>query len=410
MIASFTSICDAKRWIIQRKIINLSKQFFRPAGRPRVFTQPRLFPSETSSPNGSLCSMDQKPGFDIIGDVHGHAALLEKLLRKLGYVKYGKTWGHPDGRIAVFTGDLINRGPEQVETVKLVRRMVRHETAYCVAGNHEYAALCRFCGIGHVHGTDSRITFFDSAVKDPKTLQKLMKWIRTLPLWLNLGEIRVVHACWDPDAIQSILDACVREGALPTLGLYEDVLRSSGEESDAGQSLIAALDQTLKGPEVWLPKTLSYKNAEGKAVTRVRVKWWDRGITTYEAAVISDPSRLRISGKILLCSTPPCPRLSATIRFPTPGISPRLTLRSPAWTTEPEKAAPSPPTAGTGVTGCRWIKNGSRWSIRGLRPSFSHLSDICHAALSQHLSLRDRRADPDGESAFGLHFLSLAHF
>lgn len=91
MIASFTSICDAKRWIIQRKIINLSKQFFRPAGRPRVFTQPRLFPSETSSPNGSLCSMDQKPGFDIIGDVHGHAALLEKLLRKLGYVKYGKT-------------------------------------------------------------------------------------------------------------------------------------------------------------------------------------------------------------------------------------------------------------------------------------------------------------------------------
>lgn len=291
MIASFTSICDAKRWIIQRKIINLSKQFFRPAGRPRVFTQPRLFPSETSSPNGSLCSMDQKPGFDIIGDVHGHAALLEKLLRKLGYVKYGKTWGHPDGRIAVFTGDLINRGPEQVETVKLVRRMVRHETAYCVAGNHEYAALCRFCGIGHVHGTDSRITFFDSAVKDPKTLQKLMKWIRTLPLWLNLGEIRVVHACWDPDAIQSILDACVREGALPTLGLYEDVLRSSGEESDAGQSLIAALDQTLKRPEVWLPKTLSYKNAEGKAVTRVRVKWWDRGITTYEAAVISDPSR-----------------------------------------------------------------------------------------------------------------------
>ena len=173
MIASFTSICDAKRWIIQRKIINLSKQFFRPAGRPRVFTQPRLFPSETSSPNGSLCSMDQKPGFDIIGDVHGHAALLEKLLRKLGYVKYGKTWGHPDGRIAVFTGDLINRGPEQVETVKLVRRMVRHETAYCVAGNHEYAALCRFCGIGHVHGTDSRITFFDSAVKDPKTLQKV---------------------------------------------------------------------------------------------------------------------------------------------------------------------------------------------------------------------------------------------
>jgi hypothetical protein len=28
-----------------------------------------------------------------------------------------------------------------------------------------------------------------------------LAWLRTLPLWLNLDGIRVVHACWDDEAI-----------------------------------------------------------------------------------------------------------------------------------------------------------------------------------------------------------------
>lgn len=71
--------------------------------------------------------------FDIIGDVHGCAAELEALLGKLGY-----TDGvHPEGRTAVFVGDLVDRGPDSPGVLRRVMGMVRSGHALCVPGNHE---------------------------------------------------------------------------------------------------------------------------------------------------------------------------------------------------------------------------------------------------------------------------------
>src|SRR5947209_4548264 len=72
--------------------------------------------------------------FDIIGDVHGCAGELEELLARLGYVESSldhddQAWGHrafvhPEGRKAVFLGDLVDRGPRNLDVVRLVRNMV----------------------------------------------------------------------------------------------------------------------------------------------------------------------------------------------------------------------------------------------------------------------------------------------
>lgn len=71
--------------------------------------------------------------FDIIGDVHGCSAELEALLAKLGY-----TDGvHPDGRTAVFVGDLVDRGPDSPGVLRRVMAMVAAGSALCVPGNHE---------------------------------------------------------------------------------------------------------------------------------------------------------------------------------------------------------------------------------------------------------------------------------
>jgi uncharacterized protein YecE (DUF72 family) len=53
--------------------------------------------------------------YDIIGDVHGHATELVALLRRLGYAERQGAWRHPD-RTAVFVGDLIDYGDEQLST------------------------------------------------------------------------------------------------------------------------------------------------------------------------------------------------------------------------------------------------------------------------------------------------------
>ena len=80
--------------------------------------------------------------YDIIGDVHGSATKLKALLGELGYRKDGSgVYRHPD-RTAVFVGDLIDRGKEQLEVLQLVKPMVDAGSAQIVMGNHEFNAIC----------------------------------------------------------------------------------------------------------------------------------------------------------------------------------------------------------------------------------------------------------------------------
>ena len=77
--------------------------------------------------------------FDIIGDVHGCYDELITLLGRLGYAVQadGTTARHPAGRMAVFVGDLVDRGPDTPAVLRLVMGMTADGTALSVAGNHE---------------------------------------------------------------------------------------------------------------------------------------------------------------------------------------------------------------------------------------------------------------------------------
>ncbi|GAA1309450.1 polynucleotide kinase-phosphatase [Planotetraspora silvatica] len=75
--------------------------------------------------------------FDIIGDVHGCRSELETLLRTLGWTVTPTGAVHPEGRTAVFVGDLVDRGPDTPGVLRLVMGMVEAGTALCVSGNHE---------------------------------------------------------------------------------------------------------------------------------------------------------------------------------------------------------------------------------------------------------------------------------
>jgi protein phosphatase len=75
--------------------------------------------------------------FDIIGDVHGCHSELVTLLTTLGYEVTREGAHHPEGRTAVFVGDLVDRGPDTPGVLRLVMGMVSAGTAVCVSGNHE---------------------------------------------------------------------------------------------------------------------------------------------------------------------------------------------------------------------------------------------------------------------------------
>jgi len=90
---------------------------------------------------------DQAGPFDVIGDVHGCRAELQTLLTDLGYQlsldEHGRAAGghHPQGRRAVFLGDLVDRGPDTPGVLRLAMTMVRDGDALCVPGNHESKLL-----------------------------------------------------------------------------------------------------------------------------------------------------------------------------------------------------------------------------------------------------------------------------
>src|SRR5262245_33891092 len=94
--------------------------------------------------------------FDIIGDIHGCFEELAELLGRLGYEVAGAPAEprarHPEGRRAIFLGDLVDRGPDSPSVLRLVMSMVEDGTALCVPGNHDAKLLRK------IRGRDVRIT------------------------------------------------------------------------------------------------------------------------------------------------------------------------------------------------------------------------------------------------------------
>ncbi|MBN2693194.1 AAA family ATPase [bacterium] len=93
---------------------------------------------------------DIKGPFDIIGDLHGCYDELVELLQKLGYIiknssNYFDVY-HPEGRVVLFLGDLVDRGPDSPSVLKLVMSMVKKEIAFSVPGNHDIKLLDKLNG------------------------------------------------------------------------------------------------------------------------------------------------------------------------------------------------------------------------------------------------------------------------
>ncbi len=211
--------------------------------------------------------------YDIIGDIHGHATLLKALLKKMGYAKEANgTFSHPY-RKAVFIGDIINRGPEIRQTLKIVRSMVEEEKALAIPGNHEYNAITYFLkdeNKKYIYKRSSKTKLpmrktLDCFASHPEEWETYLKFFRNLPVFLDLGELRVVHACWNDKHIQH-LNTVFPEGKLK-----KKHLRTALKDTETA----TAIEETLKGMEYHLPPDLIVKDSRGMNRRNFRMKWWE---------------------------------------------------------------------------------------------------------------------------------------
>jgi Calcineurin-like phosphoesterase len=235
--------------------------------------------------------------YDVIGDIHGQADKLEALLDELGYRQTQGAYRHPS-RTAIFVGDFIDRGPRQIDSVMTVRRMVDAGTAQAVMGNHEFNAIAwhtpdplhggehlrRRTGVKGEVNRHQHAAFLREVEGKPDLHQDVMNWFMTLPLWLDLPGLRVVHACWHDGYMQKLKPLLTAQNQL-TPELMVAASRS-------GQMEFRTVEGLTKGLEAELPTGHSFHDKDGHVRHNVRIRWWEAQANTYrELALMPDDMR-----------------------------------------------------------------------------------------------------------------------
>jgi polynucleotide kinase-phosphatase len=118
------------------------------------------------------------------------------LLGVLGYVDSGQAFSHPDGRRAVFLGDLVDRGPATPSVLRTVMAMVREGSALCVPGNHDIKLMKAFQGrqVRVSHGLAESLEQFEA--EPPEFKHDVVAFVDGLisHLVLDDGNLVVAHA------------------------------------------------------------------------------------------------------------------------------------------------------------------------------------------------------------------------
>jgi hypothetical protein len=249
-------------------------------------------------------------GYDIIGDVHGCATALTDLLDALGYRVNDSTgaYWHPE-RQAVFVGDLVDRGPGQLQVLGIVKRMVDSGSAQIVMGNHEFNAIAyaspdpdhsdEYLRRHNEKNDKQHRSFLDQVTGD--TRAAYLEWFTSFPLWLDLDGIRVVHACWHEPSMR-VVEEALGSNRFTSVDQFVRATRS-------GDVLYDAIEVLLKGPEIGLTEhgLPPYYDKDGHARDRARVAWWRADATTLRDLAVMDGNFKTEDGQ----PYPPLPELDA---------------------------------------------------------------------------------------------------
>ncbi|MEN6520503.1 MAG: polynucleotide kinase-phosphatase [Armatimonadota bacterium] len=139
---------------------------------------------------------DEHGPFDIIGDVHGCFDELCTLLADLGYEVSENLARHPDGRKLVFLGDIVDRGPGIVETLRLVMASVEAGTALCVPGNHDMKLQRKLLGkdVQITHGLADSLAQLENETDEFRERVRLFLDGLVSHYVLDDGKLVVAHA------------------------------------------------------------------------------------------------------------------------------------------------------------------------------------------------------------------------
>ncbi len=260
--------------------------------------------------------------YDVIGDIHGHYDELVMLLKKLGHVREKGEFATLDfvplsNKRVIFIGDYIDRGPKNLRTIDLIQSMVDWGLAHAIMGNHDFNAVHyatpnpdspgEYLRPHTQKNREQHIAFLNEVenANYQRSYANTIEWIKTLPVFLKIGNYNFVHACWQPSAIHTLIEG----GYMDEKGVFTEKgwLESANPQSPA----FKAAETLLKGPEEVFANGYSYEDAHGIARNSARVAWWNGNPATFRKAYTTMPLQFDFQD---VAYTPESETLAAAVR------------------------------------------------------------------------------------------------
>jgi bis(5'-nucleosyl)-tetraphosphatase (symmetrical) len=144
-----------------------------------------------------------------VGDIQGCAPSLKALVKKL-----------PKQSRMIFLGDLVNRGPDSLGTLRYLKQLQEDKRIECILGNHDLHLLAVDAGIRKTKGLDTVQPILDAPDR-----AELIHWLRHRPMALSNGKVLTVHAGvlpqWD---LQQTIECAQEVEAVLRKKSYQDFL------------------------------------------------------------------------------------------------------------------------------------------------------------------------------------------
>ena len=176
-----------------------------------------------------------------IGDVQGCGPSLQALVKKL-----------PPKSKMIFLGDLVNRGPDSLGSLRQLKSLQETGRAECILGNHDLHLLAIDAGLRKTKGLDT----VDDILNAPDR-EDLIHWLRNRPMALSNGKVLMVHA-----------------GVLPQWDLQQTIERAQEVEKALRHSSYQEFLAQMYGntPNKWNPSLKGYERLRviTNALTRMR--------------------------------------------------------------------------------------------------------------------------------------------
>jgi protein phosphatase len=236
--------------------------------------------------------------FDIIGDIHGCGDELEALLTVLGYVRDERgTWRHPEGRKAIFVGDLVDRGPRVPDVLRTVMAMVGGESALAVPGNHDLKLMRKLRGrdVQITHGLAESLAQLEG--ESPEFRTKVADFLDDLVSHyvLDDGRLVVAHAGMKAE-MQGRGSGRVRDFALygETTGETDEFglpIRYNWAAEYRGQAHVVYGHTPVPEPE-WLNRTINIDTGCVFGGKLTALRWPEKELISIPAThTYAEPSR-----------------------------------------------------------------------------------------------------------------------